>query len=130
MRRSKLRFAPLVVLVVLITATSSAQTEANTVAPTKAENDTRAIGANDLKPVECASITVTAKISGSGTITGTAASELITGSAGADNISGGQGNDCILGGAGNDTLNGGPGTDVCIGGGGTDTFSGCETQLQ
>ena len=128
MRRT-LRWSPLLALVLVCTVTSSAQTAANTVAAAKAVNDTRTIAPADLKPVECAAVLVTVKLSGSGTINGTAANELITGSAVADNISGGQGDDCLLGGAGNDRLAGGPGTDVCIGGAGTNTYAGCEVQL-
>jgi Ca2+-binding RTX toxin-like protein len=116
--------------VLAIAVAPTAQTSANTVAGSKVEDDSRTIGANDLKPTQCAALALTATLAGSGTINGAAASELITGSAVADNIKGGGGDDCILGGGGNDTINGGPGTDVCIGGGGTDTFSGCETQLQ
>jgi Ca2+-binding RTX toxin-like protein len=126
----RLRWWPLVVVVLVLSVASTAQTAANTVASTKAKDDVRTIGANDLKPTECASLALTAKVTGSGTITGTSANELMTGGAGVDNINGGFGNDCILGGAGNDTINGGSGTDVCIGGGGTDTFSNCETQIQ
>lgn len=113
-----------------VTITPMAQTAANTVGATKAEDDTRAITPNDLKPSQCAALTLTAKRSGSGTITGTAAAELITGGSGVDNINGAGGTDCILGGAGNDAINGGAGVDVCIGGAGTDTFSNCETQIQ
>ena len=113
-----------------VTITPMAQTAANTVGGTKAGDDSRAAAPNDLKPTECAALSLTAKLSGSGTITGTSANELITGSAIIDSISGGAGNDCLLGGAGNDVLNGGSGTDVCIGGAGTDTFSNCETQIQ
>jgi len=112
------------------TIAPTAQTAANTVAPTKAEDDSRTAGANDIKPTECAALTLTTKLSGSGTINGTSAAELITGSAANDNISGAGGNDCIIGGAGVDSINGGAGTDVCIGGGGTDTFTNCETQIQ
>jgi Ca2+-binding RTX toxin-like protein len=127
----RLRWWPLAILVLVLTVASTAQTSANTVPGTKMKNDTRTIGAEDLKPVECASITLTAKVTGSGTITGGAAAELITGSAGVDTISGSGGNDCLLGGAGNDSLNGGAGTDVCVGGLGTDTFNAsCETQIQ
>ena len=117
-------------LALALAVAPTAQTAANTVASTKVKDDSRAITPDTLKPTECAALALTAKLSGSGTITGTSANELITGSAAVDNINGGFGNDCILGGAGNDTINGGSGTDVCIGGGGTDTFSNCETQVQ
>ncbi len=129
-RRGRVRWAPVVLAVLVLVAAPTAQTAANTVAGSKAKDDSRTAGANDIKPTECAALTLTAKVAGSGTITGTSANELLTGSGNVDTISGGSGNDCLLGGAGNDTLNGGQGTDVCIGGAGTDTFSNCETQIQ
>ena len=103
---------------------ASAMAAANTVPPSKASNTSFAITANTLKPTECAGITLTAKIAGSGTITGTGAAELIVGSPGADTINAGGGNDCVLGGSGNDNLNGQGGNDVIIGGAGADTING------
>ena len=107
------------------------------------------IGANDLKPVECASINVDEITAGSGVINGTKTNNLILGSSFADTItSSNQGSKwlvvCIMGGAGNDTINGskkdeiilggpgddiidgGGGYDICYGGGGSDTFYNCE----
>ena len=108
-----------------------ALTAANTIPATNAGRSTRAITPNDLKPAACAALNLTAKLAGSGTINGGAASELILGSAGVDTIRGNGGNDCILGGGGNDSLRGDAGTDVCIGGPGADTFNvSCETQIQ
>jgi Ca2+-binding RTX toxin-like protein len=104
---------------------------ANSVPATKADNDSRAIATDDLKPTpDCSGITVSNKINGSGVFSGTNSADLITGSAGIDTITGLNGNDCILGGGSADSLNGGGGTDVCIGGPGTDTFTACETQIQ
>ena len=118
------------VLLALALSINVGSTAANTVPTTKAQDDSRTVTADDLKPVDCAGITLTAKLSGSGIITGTNADELITGSAGVDDIRGFNGDDCLIGGAGNDSLTGGPGNDVCIGGAGTDTFASCETQIQ
>ncbi len=127
----RVRWLPLVAIAIILTVAATAQTSANTVAVTKAEDDTRSITPNDLKPTQCAAISLTAKRSGTGTINGNANAELITGSAVVDTISGAGGNDCLLGGAGNDSLNGGTQIDVCIGGAGTDTFNAsCETQIQ
>lgn len=127
----RLRRWPLVAIAIVLTFAATAQTAANTVPGTKVEDDIRSVAPNDLKPIECVAISLTAKLSGAGTINGTSAAELITGSAGVDTISGSGGNDCLVGGNGNDSLNGGAGTDVCIGGAGTDTFNNsCETKLQ
>jgi hypothetical protein len=52
-----------------------------------------------VKPSNCGGIIVTARVSGSGLITGTAASELVLGSPAIDTISGLDGDDCIHGGA-------------------------------
>lgn len=102
---------------------------ANSVPTTKANDQSRAIATDDLKPTpDCSGITVTNKVNGS---SGTSGADLMTGSSGVDTMTGVAGNDCILGGGGNDSLNGGTGTDVCIGGPGTDTFNpSCETQIQ
>lgn len=89
------------------------------------------INADALKPADCASIVLSGVVSGSGSITGSSASELVLGSAGNDSIDAKQGNDCVAAGGGDDSLQGGAGTDVCIGGPGNDTFHAtCETQIQ
>jgi Ca2+-binding RTX toxin-like protein len=106
-------------------------TAANVVASSKASDRTRGVDVNEVKPTNCNAITLTNRIVGSGTFTGTAAAELMLGSAGVDDIRGAGGNDCLVGGAGNDTLRGQAGTDICIGGPGTDSFAAnCETQIQ
>ena len=104
---------------------------ANNVAGTRAGDDQRPAQADDMKPDDCAGLTLNSTLSGAGQINGGNASELITGSGGADNIDGGRGDDCILGGETNDNIRGSQGVDVCIGGGGTDTFHpSCETTIQ
>ena len=128
--RSLLWLAAVAIMALVLTNLIAVLTAANSVSPTKAEDDNRPITANNLKPPECAAITLTSKVSGSGTITGTNSSELITGSGIADTIRGRGGSDCILGGAGSDSFDGGGGTDVCIGGPDTDTFTACETVIQ
>jgi len=108
-------------LFVLVWATlASALAAANTVPTSKLSNTSVAITPNDLKPVECAGINLTAKLAGSGSITGSNAPTLIIGSSGADTITAGSGDDCILGGAGDDNLKGGGGNDVILGGPGND----------
>lgn len=111
----------------LATATY-AFTAANTVPATHAGRQQFTINANALKPAACASINLTAIVTGAN---GTAANELVLGTAGVDTINGRGGDDCILGGGGNDAITGGIGTnDICIGGPGVDTFTTCETQIQ
>ncbi len=101
------------------------------------------VTADHLKPVECAGITLTSVIAGSGVFNGVGnTNELIVGSATADTVNGLLGDDCIvlgggadsangaagadiiLGQAGNDTLNGGPGNDELFGGAGDDELDG------
>jgi Ca2+-binding RTX toxin-like protein len=105
-------------------------TNANSVPSTKAADRSQAITANTLKPTECAGITLTAVVRGSGVINGTSGADLILGSSGVDTISGNNSGDCILGGGGNDSINGGNGADVCIDRLGTNTFTNCETIYQ
>lgn len=120
----------LVVVATLAATTMLGLAAANTVPASKAADRTSTVTAEQLKPSTCNAIVLTAVVRGSGTFSGTNASELILGSLGVDSISGGNGNDCIVAGGGNDTLNGGPGTDVCIGGPGMNTFNPtCETQI-
>jgi Ca2+-binding RTX toxin-like protein len=124
-----MRWVVLSVTAALALVTVVSLTAANTVPSTKASDTNRAATPNTLKPAACSTITLTAKLTGSGTINGTNAAELITGSSAVDTIFGRQGSDCLLGGAANDTLNGGAGNDVCIGGPGTTNYNNCETQL-
>lgn len=105
----------------------------NTVQATKADDESQAHGANNIKPASCNALTLTALIQGSGVINGGTTNDLVLGANGADTMNGLSGNDCLVGGNGNDSLDGGPGTDVCIGGPGTDTFdilNSCETRIQ
>jgi Ca2+-binding RTX toxin-like protein len=125
-----LRYAPALlfgaVLIVGVAATAS-----NSIPPSRAGTSTQVINAQALKPDQCAALTLTAIVRGTGSFGGTNASELLLGSSVQDTIAGSGGNDCLVAGGGNDSLNGGTGTDVCIGGLGTDTFNGsCETQIQ
>jgi len=130
MLRLSVRLASFGVVLLVWATLVSAMAAANTVPTSKAYDKTRAITPNDLKPVECASLNLTALIVGNGNVTGTAANELIIHGAAGKPISGGGGNDCILGGDGDDSIDGGTGTDVCIGGPGADTFTNCETSYQ
>jgi Ca2+-binding RTX toxin-like protein len=129
MRRIRARRAILALMVVQMSVVWSIAAS-NVIPQTRIDDDKRTIGVNDLKPSSCSAITVTNKVTGSGTINGTNASDLILGGSAVDSISGANSADCLLGGDGNDSLNGGNGTDVCIGGPGTDTFASCETQIQ
>lgn len=125
-----LQLWPIGLIALLLSIAATAQTSGNTVASSKAQDDSRAATANTMKPTECAGITLTDTFNGSGIFTSGTTSELVTGSNAGDVISSGNGDDCVLGGDGGDTINGGTGTDVCIGGPGIDTFINCETQIQ
>jgi Ca2+-binding RTX toxin-like protein len=135
MRRRSRRLL-LVAGAVVALAAGTALTAANTVPQTNADESASAVGPNDLKPSECAGITVNALVIGSGLIAGSGGNDLIIGGAGLDTITGLGGTDCVVAGGGNDVIDGGLGTDVCIGGPGTDTFvtliviPTCETAIQ
>ena len=108
---------------------------ANNVVPiTHLTDQTVVVTVNDLKPLACSAINLTAIVycpPAGGACNGTNASELVIGSAAVDDIQSDKGDDCILGGGGDDNIRGEQGTDVCIGGPGTDTFHpSCETRTQ
>lgn len=79
------------------------------------------LSADDLKPEECAHLTLTAVVPVGGASGG---SELVLGTNGGDKFRSNGGDDCVVGGAGDDELNGSGGSDVLIGGPGNDTLSG------
>ena len=131
---------------VLVSAIS-AYAAANSVPRSKVVDYRTAITANTLKPSECASLTLTSVVTGSGDIDGGSGNDLILGSPHVDRIDGKGGNDCIvsgdgedhlkgnggndvlLGGADSDELDGGPGSDVCHrGGGDNNTYDSCEQE--
>lgn len=117
------------VLILLGAFSGSAAT--NTVSRSSIGDITSPITANDLKPPECAAQHVTNVIADTGTISGTASSDLILGGSGDDTISGENGNDCIVGGGGADILIGSAGDDTCIGGPGADMLDAtCEREEQ
>lgn len=118
-------------LLIVVGASALEASTASVVTPnTLASFEVEVVTADTMKPAACAGIALTAVVSGSGVITGTAANELVTGSAAVDTIDGLGGDDCILAGAADDSVTGGAGTDVCIGNAGTDTFATCETEIQ
>jgi hypothetical protein len=86
------------------------------------------IGPEELKPVECNSITLDTINVGSA---GGAGNDLVLSGSGGGTVRGNGGDDCILAGGGNDTVRGDAGYDICIGGPGTDTFhASCEQTVQ
>jgi Ca2+-binding RTX toxin-like protein len=126
-----MRPAAVGLLAIVLFSLTSVLSAANSVPVSHAVRRSNTIGANTLKPTACASLTLTALVTGSGLFSGTNASELILGSSGTDTILASGGDDCVVGGGGNDLLNGGAGTDVCDGGPGLDVFDpSCETQIQ
>jgi Ca2+-binding RTX toxin-like protein len=128
------RVSALALVGVLSGSLITALTATTSVPATRADHNLLSIGANDLKPADCAGITVTTLLTETGSFSGTPASELVLGGSGADTIIAGGGDDCI-GGGGDDSIQGQSGTDVCIGGPDTDSFGilglgGCETEIQ
>jgi Ca2+-binding RTX toxin-like protein len=118
-------------LAIALVSLTSVLSAANSVPVSHAVRTSNTIGANELKPTACASIMLTTRLTGSGVISGTNASELILGSSSNDTILASGGDDCVVAGAGVDVLNGGAGTDVCDSGPGLDVFDpSCETQIQ
>lgn len=100
---------------------SLALTAANIV-PTSGVSDALfPVLADQLKPDECNSLTLTNIAIG---VDGTNGNDLILGTAGVDTLNGKNGDDCILGGDGNDILAGDNGNDVLVGGPGDDTLDG------
>lgn len=122
----------LAAIIVLILITISSAFAANIAVPSPHLTDqTRAVDPNELKPAECAGITLNAiVVCTGGNCNGTNAAELIIGTAGYDNIKGKNGDDCIVSGGGDDDISGDNGTDVCIGGPGNDIFNKCEVEIQ
>jgi len=92
----------------------------NAVPETSVADTASAVSLADLGPLDCAGVDVTAVVTGSILVIGSAANELLLGSPLVDDISGAGGDDCIVGGGGADILSGGPGADVLIGGPGLD----------
>lgn len=117
MARQSLALLPIALAVVLAGWTLTAS---NTVPEHDAGVHQQAQNADDLKPPQCAAITLTAVLQAPD-LTGTNANELIVGGGTDDSISGGGGDDCLMGGGGDDSLDGGSGGNVLIGGDGTDT---------
>jgi Ca2+-binding RTX toxin-like protein len=156
MRRNKMfptwkKILTLVILgfaVIIVISVFSALAATNTVPDTWADQESRSISADLLKPSECSGITLTNIVDIGAGETGTDANDLILGTRNNDaEILGGAGDDCILGGKGtdrqridkvwgpgifgeegNDVIIGGPGNqDHCDGGAGNDTYYSCET---
>lgn len=92
---------------------TSAFTATNTVPATNLSSNTRTIGANDLKPAGCSSLTLSSIITGGGNFNNTTANALVLGSSGNDTIGDNTGSACIIGGDGKDHVNGHNG-DFCL----------------
>ncbi len=118
--RLVLRASLLSLTIVMFASIISAFAASNSVPPTHADYDTRAITPNDLKPPQCSGLNLTTIRTGNGTD----GNDLILGSAGGNNMNGRRGDDCILGGDGDDRLRGGRGADVILAGAGNDILDG------
>lgn len=125
-----MRLAVFGALVFIVITSLTAIAAANTIPSTRVDAQSVSYQIAHLRPSECAGLTLTNLVSGSGALTGTEGDDLILGSAGADSLDGLGGSDCLVGGGGDDTLTGGDGSDACLGGDGSDIFSGCEGEIQ
>jgi len=96
----------------------------NNVPPSGLGTSAYSIGANDLKPPQCASKNLTGVQIVNGLGFGGSGSTLILASSGPDYIFAGDGDDCVLAGAGNDYVNGGDGDDIILAGSGADYVNG------
>ena len=120
--RMLLRVALPIALALMLASIFDALAATNLVKATGVRDLKTPITPDNLKPPECAGLTLTSLAVGSGTFTGHGGNTLILGSSGADTIKGQGGNDCIVGGGGDDNLQGQAGSDVLIGGPGADTL--------
>jgi Ca2+-binding RTX toxin-like protein len=122
-----------ILLLILVSFYALAAT--NTVPVTSIDDVSTPISQDNLKPKECAGITIGGTnqlllgTAGNDNISGKQGADCIVGGAGNDTLNGNQGNDVLIGGPGVDVLNGGTGTDTCYGCFGVDTFSSCATQI-
>ena len=107
-------------LVLVSLSVFSASAAANSVSGSATTDQTFPVDANQLKPPECASLTLGGIVVGGPPGSG---GDLILGTSGADNINGGQGDDCIVGGGGNDRISGQNGADIILGGPGNDDIN-------
>ena len=105
-----------VLLVVVIVPIGTVFTSSNTVPPTFAGQAYVAVGPNELKPRECAGITVTNLILVESVLnTGTEGNDLLIGNDLVSVIDGAGGDDCLVTGNTAAVLQGGDGYDVCVG---------------
>ena len=93
----------------------SASTASNTVASSRLGIRTVATGITELRPIACAGMTLTTRVTGTGKINGTPGSDLILAGRGTTSITGGGGDDCIMAGIDATDIDGGASGDVCVG---------------
>ena len=93
----------------------SASTASNTVASSRLAIRTVATGINELRPIACAGMNLTTRVTGTGKINGTRGADLILAGRGTTSITGGGGDDCIMAGLDADNIDGSGGADVCVG---------------
>lgn len=107
---------------------TSAFTASNTVPTTFISSSTRAIGANDLKPAGCNSVTLTSIVTFTGNFTITSNHALVLGNTTSSTVGDSSGFlNCIIGGSGTDHITGRFG-DLCqIGPNVNSTYNTCST---
>lgn len=119
-RRRTAGFAPRALLALPVLAAlllGYALTASNTVAASNAGTTALSITPNTLKPPECAAITLTSLVTGSGgNVESFTGGSLIIGSASSETLKSSIGNNCVVGGAGTDTVDVriSGGTEFCI----------------
>jgi hypothetical protein len=125
-------FGMVIVIAISVMAALAAM---NTVPVTLTTDQIFTISPNDLKPPECAGITLTNKIlcPSSGTCDGTKNNDLMIANSGNPSMNGNDGDDCVVcySPGGRCNLHGNKGTDVCVCKSGSCSYSAdCETQIR
>ena len=125
-RRILFPFVVGAIMLILVASIVSAIAASNTVTSSNLSDTSRGIGANDLKPSQCATLTLDTIYAcpAHGPCNGPTGNVLLLGPSGNKKINGNSGDDCIIAGSGSQTINGGGGTNICIGNSG-DTYSNC-----
>lgn len=127
MKLNYFSISSLAFLLFLLLSIGVALSATNSVSTSGLSDQTINITANDLKPAECASLSlnnVVLVIAGVPLVTTGNSGDLILGTNTSDDITARKGDDCIVGGAGDDIIDGNQGNDIILGGAGNDQING------